>query len=84
MTTRIVMVGAGRYRNGTTHEVINTSEDPRLAVDREFIEAVREERPATRATYAEALGTHRLACAIAESARRREPVRLGEGAGGPG
>lgn len=52
------------------------AEDPRIAVDREFLEAVRGERESTRAPYGEALRTHRLACAIAESARTGEPVRL--------
>ncbi|MFI7483768.1 Gfo/Idh/MocA family protein [Kocuria sp. M1R5S2] len=52
-------------------------EDPRVTVDREFLEAVRGEREATRAPYGEALRTHRLACAIAESARSGVPVRPG-------
>ncbi|HST71911.1 Gfo/Idh/MocA family protein [Kocuria sp.] len=51
-------------------------EDPKVAVDREFLEAVRGERESTRAPYGEALRTHRLACAIAESARTGAPVRL--------
>lgn len=50
-------------------------EDPRVTVDREFLEAVRGERENTRAPYGEALRTHRLACAIAESARTGRPVR---------
>jgi len=49
--------------------------DPRLAVDREFIDAVRG-GPAPRVPYAEALRTHRVACAIAESARTQRSVRL--------
>ena len=56
------------------------AEDPRLAVDREFLEAVRGDREATRAPYGEALRTHRLACAVAESARTGTPVRLEAGA----
>ncbi len=52
------------------------AESPRIAVNREFLEAVRGERESTRAPYAEALRTHRLGCAIAESARTRSPVRL--------
>ncbi|KAA1424100.1 Gfo/Idh/MocA family oxidoreductase [Nocardioides antri] len=51
-------------------------EDPRVVVDREFVEAVRGEREGTRTPYAEALESHRLACAIARSARTRRPVSL--------
>ncbi|GAA1758218.1 Gfo/Idh/MocA family oxidoreductase [Kocuria aegyptia] len=54
------------------------TEDPRVAVDREFLEAVRGEREATRAPYGEALRTHRLACAIAQSARTGRAVALEE------
>lgn len=59
-----------------TRTAVEPAEDPRVTVDREFIEAVRGDRPGTRAPYAEALRTHRLACALAESARRGEVVRL--------
>lgn len=62
--------------DGTGRKSVEPREDPRVAVDREFIEAVRGERPGTRAPYEEALRTHRLACAVAESARRRDVVRL--------
>ena len=55
-------------------------EDPRITVDREFIEAVRGQRPATRTPYSEALESHRLACALAQSAREGRAVRLGPGA----
>lgn len=51
-------------------------EDPRVVVDREFIEAVRGQREGTRAPYAEAVRSHRLGWAIAASARNRQPVRL--------
>ncbi|WGW12147.1 Gfo/Idh/MocA family oxidoreductase [Saxibacter everestensis] len=44
------------------------AEDPRITVDREFVAAVRGEREGTRAPYADVLRTHRLACAVAESA----------------
>ncbi|MGQ1836941.1 Gfo/Idh/MocA family protein [Kocuria turfanensis] len=54
------------------------AEDPRVAVDREFLEAVRGEREATRVPYGEALRTHRLACAIAQSARTGQAVALEE------
>ena len=49
--------------------------DPRLTVDREFIQAVRGGAP-TRAPYAEGLRTHRVACAVVESVRTGKPVRL--------
>lgn len=51
------------------------AEDPRIGVDREFVTAVRG-GPATRAPYTEALRTHRLACAVVESARTGQAVRL--------
>lgn len=54
------------------------AEDPRATVDREFLEAVRGERESTRAPYGEALRTHRLACAIADSARTGRPVALAD------
>jgi predicted dehydrogenase len=53
------------------------AEDPRVTVDREFIEAVRGQRAATRTPYADALESHRLACAVAQSAREGRAVRLG-------
>lgn len=56
------------------------AESPRITVNREFLEAVRGERESTRAPYHEALRTHRLGCAIAESARTGQPVRLGQDA----
>ena len=64
--------------DGERRTVVEPAEDPRAVVDREFVAAVRGERAGTRAPYEEALRTHRLACAIAESARRGERVRLDE------
>jgi predicted dehydrogenase len=64
--------------DGTSRTDVSCAEDPRVAVDREFIEAVRGERETTRVPYAEALRTHRLGCAIAESARTGLPVKLSE------
>jgi predicted dehydrogenase len=64
--------------DGTSRTDLACAEDPRIAVDREFIEAVCGERESTRAPYAEALRSHRLACAIAESARTGLPVKLPE------
>lgn len=62
--------------DGGTREHLLPGEDPRTSVDREFVEAVRGQRASTRAPYAEALRTHRLGCAVAESARTGRPVRL--------
>lgn len=62
--------------DGTGRMVVAPQEDPRVAVDREFLEAVRGEREQTRSPYAEALRTHRLACAVTESARTGAAVRL--------
>ncbi|WP_049822696.1 Gfo/Idh/MocA family protein [Arthrobacter sp. H41] len=62
--------------DGSVRTELECGFDPRVAVDREFIEAVRGEREGTRTPYAEALRTHRLACAVAESARSGRPVAL--------
>ena len=48
----------------------------RVAVDRAFVDAVRGIGDDVRVPYAEALRTHRLACALAASAATRAPVRL--------
>ncbi|PZG21915.1 oxidoreductase [Micromonospora craterilacus] len=48
----------------------------RAAVDRAFIDAVRGIGDDVRVPYAEALGTHRLALAVAESVRTGGAVRL--------
>jgi myo-inositol 2-dehydrogenase / D-chiro-inositol 1-dehydrogenase len=52
----------------------------RVAVDRAFVDAVRGVGNDVRAPYAEALRTHRLACALACSAATGQPARP---AGGP-
>src|SRR4029077_1251291 len=52
----------------------------RVAVDRAFVDAVRGIGNDVRAPYAEALQTHRLACALASSAATGQPARP---AGGP-
>ncbi|RLP94894.1 gfo/Idh/MocA family oxidoreductase [Micromonospora sp. BL4] len=51
-------------------------EAARVAVDRAFIDAVRGVGDDVRVPYAEALGTQRLALAVADSARTGETVRL--------
>ncbi|PZF98991.1 Gfo/Idh/MocA family protein [Micromonospora deserti] len=48
----------------------------RVAVDRAFVDAVRGVGDDVRVPYAEALGTQRLALAIADSARTGRTVRL--------
>jgi predicted dehydrogenase len=63
-------------RNGRGRRHRRPAEDPRITVDREFIEAVRGERDATRAPYTEIVRSHRLGCAVAESARTRQPVSI--------
>jgi myo-inositol 2-dehydrogenase / D-chiro-inositol 1-dehydrogenase len=52
--------------------------DAKSAADRDFVAAVRSGDPsAVRAPYAEALRTHRLACAVAEAVRTGTVVELG-------
>ncbi|WBB81169.1 Gfo/Idh/MocA family oxidoreductase [Micromonospora sp. WMMD882] len=51
-------------------------EGARVAVDRAFVDAVRGVGDDVRVPYAEALGTQRLACAVAESARTGRSVAL--------
>ncbi|MGK5740774.1 Gfo/Idh/MocA family protein [Micromonospora sp. URMC 103] len=53
-------------------------EAARVAVDRAFVDAVRGVADDVRVSYAEALATHRLALAVADSARTGRPVRLAE------
>ncbi len=53
--------------------------DPKVAVDADFIAAVRGERAATRTPYAEAVRSHRLACAVSDSALTGRPVQVGAG-----
>ena len=48
------------------------------AADRCFVDAVLGRSDDVRVPYPEALRTHRLACAIADSAARRRPVGVGE------
>jgi predicted dehydrogenase len=51
----------------------------RVAVDRAFVDAVRGVGNDVRAPYAEALRTHRLACALASSAVTGQPARPADG-----
>jgi predicted dehydrogenase len=56
---------------------IEPAVDPRLAVDEEFVEVVRGRRAEATVPYAEALRTHRVACALAASAKEGRPVDMG-------
>ena len=55
------------------------ADDARVAVDREFVDVVRGLRSATAVPYAEALRTHRVACALARSAETGGPVPVSPG-----
>jgi myo-inositol 2-dehydrogenase/D-chiro-inositol 1-dehydrogenase len=63
-------------RDGDTESVAECDPDAaRVAVDRAFIDAVRGAADDVRVPYAEAIGTHALALAVAESAATGRPVR---------
>jgi predicted dehydrogenase len=61
---------------GNVREEYPVREDPRVVVDREFIETVIGRREQTRTPYAEAVESLRLACAVAQSAREARPIRI--------
>jgi predicted dehydrogenase len=64
-------------RDANGAETVEVDPDSaRVAVDRAFIEAVRGEGDDIRVPYAEALRTHRLAVAVAESAAAGRPVSV--------
>ncbi|MFC0111490.1 Gfo/Idh/MocA family protein [Kibdelosporangium aridum] len=50
----------------------------KAAADRAFVDAVLGRRDDVRTPYCEALQTHRLACAVAESAAKGVPVKVTE------
>ncbi len=60
-----------------TETVESDPDSARVAVDRAFIAAVRGAEPDVRVPYAEALRTHELALAVAESAATGHAVRPG-------
>jgi predicted dehydrogenase len=64
-------------RTGDRIERHPAAVDAMTRTDREFIDAVRGGPDRIRVPYAEALRTHRLACAIAGSAASGQPVELG-------
>ena len=61
---------------GAERRFLGDPEAARVAVDRAFVDAVRGIGDDIRVPYAEALKTHRVTCAIAESARTGLPVSL--------
>ena len=63
-------------RDGVNESAVNCDPDAaRVAVDRAFIDAVRGAGDDVRVPYADAIGTHALALAVAESAATGRPVR---------
>ncbi len=64
--------------DGTVREERRAAPTAKVDVDRAFVDAVRGDGDpaAIGAPYAEALRTHRLACAISRSALERRPVRV--------
>jgi predicted dehydrogenase len=61
-------------------QVLSPAVDGHRAVDREFVDTVLGRRESTRVPYAEALATHRVACALATSAATGRPVAVPDGA----
>jgi myo-inositol 2-dehydrogenase / D-chiro-inositol 1-dehydrogenase len=61
---------------GSGPQVIQSSGDAKERVDRAFIDAVLGRGDDVRATYPEAMRTHRLACAVARAATTGRPVQL--------
>lgn len=64
-----LMVDVGRGR-----PVRRAEGDPFVREDRDFLDAVQGRANVIRTPYAEALRTHRLAVAVARSARERRPI----------
>ena len=54
----------------------SSEEDPKVRVDADFIAAVRGETDRTQTRYEDVVQSHRLACAVAESAATGQPVSL--------
>lgn len=71
LTDRNIMVDVGRGR-----PVRQAGGDPVEGEDRDFIDAVRGLANRIRSPYSEALKTHRVALAIAQSAALRQPVAI--------
>jgi predicted dehydrogenase len=63
------------HENGGSR-AITPAADAKVEVDRDFVEVVRGRRPRSRTPYGDGLATHRVACAIADSAAEGAPVVL--------
>jgi myo-inositol 2-dehydrogenase / D-chiro-inositol 1-dehydrogenase len=63
-------------RDAAGERRVTPANDARWEVDREFVEVVRGRLREARVPYADALVTHRVACAMADSALSGEPVAL--------
>ncbi|MGI8653338.1 MAG: Gfo/Idh/MocA family protein [Geodermatophilaceae bacterium] len=68
-----------RISTNTSPVTRSPGNDPKFDVDRAFVDAVSGRGDDVRAPYAEALQTHRLGLAIAESAATGRPVSLTPG-----
>ena len=73
LSDREIMVDVGRGR-----PVRQAGEDPVAREDRDFVDAVRGLPNRIRSPYGEALKTHRVALAIAQSAASSRPVAINE------
>jgi predicted dehydrogenase len=73
LTERQLMVTRGR----DTAEVLVADGDPFVREDRAFVDAVQGREDRTRATYAEALRTHRVTTAAVRSAELGRPLPTG-------
>jgi predicted dehydrogenase len=73
LSDREIMVDIGRGR-----PVREAREDPVVREDRDFVDAVRGLPNRIRSPYHEALKTHRVALAIAQSAASSRPVAINE------
>ena len=71
LSDREIMVDVGQGR-----PVRHAGEDPVHREDRDFIDAVRGEPDQIRSPYREAIRSHKVALAIAESARAGRPVTI--------
>ncbi|GIF67532.1 hypothetical protein Ais01nite_55670 [Asanoa ishikariensis] len=72
-----------RDGSGQERRIPGDPDAARVAVDRAFVDAVRGIGNDIRVPYAEALETHRVTCAIAESARTGQVVTLTDPSASP-
>jgi predicted dehydrogenase len=65
-----------RVDDGRSVQELATGADPFAVEDRAFVDAVRQDNPSgVLCSYADALESHRLACAVREAVRTRPTVR---------